>query len=105
LKVTASPEIAVALTVKAAEPKERFESVPKVIVWLSCVTEKLWLTGVAAAQLELPGCVALIVQVPAATIVTVDPDKVQTAVVVEAKVTASPEVAVALTVKGAEPKG
>jgi hypothetical protein len=36
--------------------------------------------------------------------VTVEPDTVQTAVVVEASMTVSPELAVALTVKGETPK-
>jgi len=40
---------------------------------------------------------------PAETSVTVDPDTVQTAVVCELKLTANPEVAVALTAKGALP--
>jgi hypothetical protein len=44
------------------------------------------------------------VHVPAATIVTVDPETVQTAVVAELNVTASPEVAVAETVNGGLPK-
>jgi hypothetical protein len=43
------------------------------------------------------------VQVPRATSVTVAPDTVQTADVVEVKLTASPEEAVALTVNGALP--
>ena len=42
-------------------------------------------------------------QVPTATIVTVPPDTVQTVDVVEAKLTASPDDAVALTVNGAVP--
>ena len=50
-------------------------------------------------------CVAWIVQVPSATRVTVAPDTVQTADVVEAKLTARPEEAVALTVNGGAPKG
>jgi hypothetical protein len=41
--------------------------------------------------------------VPAATSVTVVPDTVQTDVVVEAKPTANPELALALTVNGAVP--
>ena len=40
---------------------------------------------------------------PEPTSVTVAPDSVQTAVVVEAKLTARPEDAVALTVNGAAP--
>ena len=54
--------------------------------------------------MALPVCVALMVQVPVATRVTVVPDTVQTAGVVEAKLTVRPEVAVALTVNGGVPK-
>jgi hypothetical protein len=43
------------------------------------------------------------VHVPALTSVTVTPDTVQTEEVVEAKLTANPELAVALTGKGAAP--
>ena len=43
-------------------------------------------------------------QVPAATIVTLVPDTVQTAVVVETKLTVSPELAVAPIENGATPK-
>jgi hypothetical protein len=50
------------------------------MVWLPCVTWKLWFTGVAAAQLALPACAALIVHVPTAASVTVVPDTVHTAV-------------------------
>ena len=51
-----------------------------------------------------PGCVAWIEQMPAPASVTVAPDTVQTDEVVEAKLTGSPEEAVALTVNGALPK-
>ena len=68
------------------------------------VTWKLWLTGVAAAKLALPACVAWIVQVPVATSVTVEPDTMQTGVVCELKLTASPDDADALTVNGTAPK-
>ena len=73
------------------------------IVWLAFVTWKLWFTGAAAAQLVLPACVAWMVHFPAATSVTDVPDTVHTVGVVEAKLTAKPEDAVALTVNGAEP--
>jgi hypothetical protein len=43
------------------------------------------------------------VQVPTATKFTVDPETVHTAVVWELKLTARPEVATALTAKGADP--
>ena len=46
--VTASPDVAVALTVKGAEPYALPASAPKVIVCVAAVTVKLWLTGVAA---------------------------------------------------------
>ena len=46
---------------------------------------------------------AVIEQVPAATIITVDPDTVHTAGVVEAKLTGRPELAVAMSVNGAAP--
>src|SRR5438445_4147884 len=49
LKLTGKPELAVALTVNGALPNNRFASAPKVMVWLACVTWKLWLTGIAAA--------------------------------------------------------
>jgi hypothetical protein len=48
VKVTARPEDAVALTVNGAAPYAWFDRAPKVMVWLSDVTEKCWLTGVAA---------------------------------------------------------
>src|SRR3984885_9883532 len=91
---------AVALSVNGALPNDRFESAPKLMVWLSWVTWKLWLTGGAAAKLVLPACVAWMVQVPAATRVTFATDTVQTAEVVEAKLRARPEDAVALSVNG-----
>ena len=53
--------------------------------------------------MELPGWLAVIEQVPAVTIVTVEPDTVQTALVFDAKVTGSPELAVAVSVNGATP--
>jgi hypothetical protein len=49
LKLTARPEVAVAVTANGAAPNATFESVPKLIVWGAFVTLKLWLTGVAAA--------------------------------------------------------
>jgi len=46
---TAKVDDAVALSVNVPEPYTTFESVPKVIVCASCVTEKPWGTGVAGA--------------------------------------------------------
>ena len=62
------------------------------------VTLKLCGTLGAAFQFALPACAAWIVHVPTATIVTVAPLTVHTAVVVDEKVTASADDAVALTV-------
>ncbi len=60
LKLTANPEVAVALTV--GDVPDLYAALgnraEKVIVWLPCVTVKLRFTGVAAAQLVFPACVA-----------------------------------------------
>ena len=104
VKVTASPEEAVALTVKGALPRLRLKRVPKLMVCGSFATVKLRLTFGAAAYVELPACDAWIVQVPGATMVTVFPPVVQTLVVSEAKVTGSPDVAVAESANRATPK-
>ena len=48
-KITGRPEDALALTVNGVGLKERFESAPKLIVWLAWLTVKLRATGVAAA--------------------------------------------------------
>jgi len=69
------------------------------------LTRKLCETMGAAAKVMLsPGCEAMIVQVPAATKVAVHVEAadatVQTEVVVDAKLTANPEVAVAASVIG-----
>lgn len=103
-KLTARPDEAIALTLNGDAPSERLGRAPKVMVWFPRVTWKLWFTGAAAAQLALPACAALMVQAPAAASVTVAPDTVHTAGVVDPKLTARPEDAVALTVNGAVPK-
>ena len=103
VKLTVRPDVAVAEMTKGAAPKTLSASAPKLIVWLEGVTRKLASTGLAGKLFESPACVASIVQVPEATNVTVDPATVQMGVVREAKLTARPEVAVALTVNGALP--
>ena len=67
------------------------------------VTMKLCVTGVAAAKAESPPWLAVIEQVPTATIITVLPETVQTEDVY-AKLTASPELAVALSENGETPR-
>ena len=54
--------------------------------------------------MAFPAWLAVIEHEPPATIVTVLPETVQTDVVVEAKLTARPELAVASTVNGAAPE-
>ena len=56
-----------------------------------------WVTGVAGAQLELPGCVAVMEQVPAFSTETVAPLTVHREGVLELKLTGSPELALADT--------
>ncbi len=103
-KETLCPEEAAAEMSKSASPKVFAASAPKVMVWLAFVTVKDRSTSGAAARLPSPGCEALTVQVPVAKMVTVLPPTEQTAGVVELKLTASPEEAVALTTNGASPK-
>jgi hypothetical protein len=98
-RFTAKLELAVALTVNGTVVKVRFEIVPKVMVWVPWVTEKLRLTDAAAAQLVLPAWLAVIVQVPTAIGVTVVPVTVHTPVVDAVKLTVSPELEVAFTMK------
>ena len=47
-KLTASPEVAVALRVNGGAFQAWLDSGANAMVWLACVTWKLWLTGVAA---------------------------------------------------------
>jgi hypothetical protein len=102
-KLTGSPDDALPLTVNGAPPYAWFESAAKVMVWLPCVTWNPWLTAVAAAQFALPAWAAWRVQAPTAPSVTVAPDTVHTAGVVDEKLTGSPDDALPLTVNGAAP--
>jgi hypothetical protein len=67
-------------------------------------TVKLCVTGGAAPKDASPGCETVMEHVPTPMMVTVVPAIVQTAGVVDAKLTASPEVAVAVRVNGATTK-
>jgi hypothetical protein len=99
LKVTARPELAVALTVEV--PASASVAGAKVIVpmvWLALPIVIFWVTCVAALYVEFPAWSAATVQVPADTPLTIESTTVQTAGVVELKVTARPELAVALAV-------
>ena len=75
------------------------------IVEAGAVTVKVRVTGAAAAYTELQGWLAVIEQVPTATMVMMLPDTVHTEVVVEVKLTVRPELAVALIANGPTPNG
>jgi hypothetical protein len=102
-KLTVRPEDAVAVTVNGAPPKVTPLRGPNVIVCVPAETVKPCVTGRAAAKFALPAWLAVIEQAPTATMVTVEPDTVQTAVVVDVKETARPEDAVAVIPNGAVP--
>jgi hypothetical protein len=103
VSVTGRPELAVAPMGKAKTPSILSLNGPKLIVWLTGSTVKLCVTVAAAAYVALPAWPATIMHVPPETIVTVLPATVQTSGVMEAKVTARPELAVALIAYGATP--
>jgi hypothetical protein len=104
VKTTGRPEDASAPNASGF-PNIWFESAPKLIDCCAWVTMKLWITGAAAAKFGFPAWSAAMVQVPTAARATVTPETVQTVVVDDAKLTASPEEAVALTVIGGVPNG
>jgi hypothetical protein len=94
-KPTAKPEVAVAVRVTEPAVSNWLPGEVKVMVCERCATVKLLATDVAAAYVALPAWLAVTVQVPAETSVSVLPLTVHTALVLEAKPTARPEVAVA----------
>src|SRR5262245_59206186 len=99
MKLTASPDEALALKAKGRSPRCLSAGLAKVMVWsLFCVlvTAKDCMMGVAGLIRALPSCVAVIEQVPVATSVTVLPLTVQTPSVLLVKLTGSPDEALAL---------
>src|SRR5437879_5074537 len=74
------------------------------MLWAALATVKLRITSCAAPKVAFPPWLAVMEQVPAAITVRVVPETVHTGVVVDAKVTARPELAVAERVDGATPK-
>src|SRR5947209_20533287 len=101
-KVTARAEDAVALTLKSGSPKFLLASAPKVIVWLPLAMVKDCGTSAAGLKLPSPACEAVMVHEPAPVRWTVEPVTLQ--LPAAAKVTASAEDAVALTLKSGSPK-
>ena len=77
-----------------------FAGAGKVITLVFAVTLNVLVTAVAAAKLALPGCEAVTEQTPADTSVTLAPDTVQIPAELLVKLTARPEVAVAVKLTG-----
>jgi hypothetical protein len=98
-KLTVKPEVDEADSVSGV-PTVCVPGLLKVMVCAAAFTVKLCSTGVAAAYVELPACVAWMVQVPEVSMVPVVPETEQTTGVVEAKLTVSPEVEEAESVSG-----
>ena len=94
VKKTGSVEEAVAVKVGVAAPNGLSGRGAKEMVWLPGVTWKLWDAGSAGDQLALPDCDAWMVHVPTDSNAEVE----QTAGVVDANDTVSPDVDVALSV-------
>ena len=100
VRVTGSPELAVGATVTGDWAMVLGPGLVNVMVWLSWLTVKARMTGLAGRYVRLPGWVAVIEQVPAVRSVMTKPSTVQMAVVVEVSVTGRPELAVGATVTG-----
>jgi hypothetical protein len=98
-KLTARPEVAVALAV-VVPPTARLAGVKLIglMVWLPWLTAMVCVLCGAAAKVPSPARLAARVQVPTATPVTMLPLTVQIDSVALLKLTASPELAVALAV-------
>ncbi len=102
-KLTGSPDDAVADTLNGGSFSRLSGSGPKSIVWdcsAAAATVKVRTTSGAALNASLPACDATMLHWPTACNVTVFPVTVQTAGVVLAKLTASPDDAVADKLNG-----
>ena len=102
LKLTGKLDEALALTLNGGSPNVFPESRLNVIVWFALITVNVRSTGGAALKVALPACDARTVTTPAPVMVTVLPETVAGPETI-LKLTVSPELAVALTSKGALP--
>ena len=100
VSVTGRPEDAVGVVVTGVWSSVLLPGLVNVIDWLTWFTVKARVIGVAAAYVPLPGCVAVIEHVPAATSVIWKPVTVQTGSVVDVRTTVRPDDAVGATVTG-----
>ena len=98
---TDSPEVEVAASAGGATPMVCVVAAAKLMVCAACTTVKFWLTGVAAAKVPFPACVAVTVHVPADSRFKVVPLTVQTAGVLTLNCTLKPELDVAISAGGA----
>ena len=103
-KATAKPELAVALSAAGVVPSVWLPGEMKEMVWVPRATAKVLDTAVAGWKLLLPAWLAEMVQLPTPSKVKLVPLTLQTAGVVDASVTARPELAVALKAVGVTPK-
>ena len=105
VKVITRPEVAVAASGDGAMVKVWFAGVAKSIDCVSntVTTGKLWEMSVAALKLVLPAWRAVTVQVPLPTSDSTVPLTVQTAGVLDEKLTARPELAVPINGPGVVP--
>ena len=103
-RLTGKPELALATSAGGAVPSVWLAGAAKLRVWLACNTAKLAETALAAAYTALPAWLAVTLQVPADTSVSALPLTPQTAGVAEARLTARPELAVAVKAAGALPR-
>ena len=107
VKPTARFELAVATSAGGAVPRVWLPGDVNVMVCAingAAATVNEFVTGVAAVKLALPAWLAVMLQVPAATSVTVLPLTVQTLAVFDVKLTARPELAVATSAGAAVPR-
>ena len=105
-KLTVRPELALAASAGGAVPRVWLPGEVKVMVCAvsgAATTWKFCDTVVAARYALLPAWLALMLQLPTATSVSVLPLTVQTLGVVEAKLTARPELALATSAGGVVP--
>ena len=103
LKVTARPELALAASGGGGVPRVWLPGEAKVMVCDAFATVMTRDTVTAAAKMLLPAWLASMMQVPAATSVSVVPLAEQVLGVVEAKLTGRPELELATNAAGALP--
>jgi hypothetical protein len=94
-KLTVKPELAVAVNAKADAGSVIEPGAANVMVWVPWMTLNVLVTGGAAVYEILPACVAVMEQLPNVASINWLAETLQTAGVVDAKLTGRPEEAVA----------